>query len=74
MESISTLAGYSLVNEVAGASYGMAMVNLKPWDERKADVNDMIAKLQQETRNIADASDRVLPAADRTGLRQLQRL
>lgn len=61
VESISTLAGYSLVNEVAGASYGMAMVNLKSWDEREADVNTMIARLQKETREIADASIEFFP-------------
>ncbi|GEP97364.1 efflux RND transporter permease subunit [Chitinophaga cymbidii] len=61
VESISTLAGYSLVNEVAGASYGMAMVNLKPWDEREANVSAMIAKLQKETRSITDASIEFFP-------------
>lgn len=61
VESVSTLAGYSLVNEVAGASYGMAMVNLKPWEERGTDVNGMIVKLQKETRNITDASIEFFP-------------
>ncbi|WP_295124148.1 efflux RND transporter permease subunit [uncultured Chitinophaga sp.] len=61
VESVSTLAGYSLVNEVAGASYGMGMVNLKAWDERKASVNDMIATLQQRTKHIADASIEFFP-------------
>ena len=32
---VSSLAGYSLGNGLSGASYGMAMVNLKSWDERK---------------------------------------
>ncbi|MBO9151300.1 efflux RND transporter permease subunit [Chitinophaga sp. GCM10012297] len=61
VESISTLAGYSLVNEVAGASYGMAMVNLKSWEEREMDVNAVIAKLQKETRSISDASIEFFP-------------
>lgn len=30
IESISTLAGYSLMTETEGASYGMGMINLKP--------------------------------------------
>ena len=34
IETISTLAGYSLMTETEGASYGMGMINLKPWDER----------------------------------------
>jgi HAE1 family hydrophobic/amphiphilic exporter-1 len=61
VESVSTLAGYSLVNEVAGASYGMGMINLKPWDERKASVSDMISRLQKQTAEIADASIEFFP-------------
>ncbi|MCK7555242.1 efflux RND transporter permease subunit [Chitinophaga sedimenti] len=61
VESVSTLAGYSLLNEVAGASYGMGMVNLKPWDDRKASVNDIIAQLQEKTKHIADASIEYFP-------------
>ncbi|MBV8250982.1 MAG: efflux RND transporter permease subunit [Chitinophaga sp.] len=61
VESVSTLAGYSLVNEVAGASYGMGMVNLKPWDDRKASVQDIIARLQSQTANIGDATIEFFP-------------
>jgi HAE1 family hydrophobic/amphiphilic exporter-1 len=61
VESVSTLAGYSLVNEVAGASYGMGMVNLKPWDQRKASVQDIIEQLQKLTAGIADASIEFFP-------------
>ncbi|MEZ2445259.1 efflux RND transporter permease subunit [Chitinophaga sp. RCC_12] len=61
VESVSTLAGYSLVNEVAGASYGMGMVNLKPWDDRKASVQDIIEILQKKTAGIADASIEFFP-------------
>ncbi|WP_212006275.1 efflux RND transporter permease subunit [Chitinophaga sp. HK235] len=61
VESVSTLAGYSLVNEVAGASYGMGMVNLKPWDDRNASVKDIIASLQKLTAGIADASIEFFP-------------
>lgn len=60
-ESVSTLAGYSLVNEVAGASYGMGMVNLKPWDERKASVQHIITELQRRTAHIADAKIEFFP-------------
>ena len=60
-ESVSTLAGYSLVSEVAGASYGMGMVNLKPWEERKRSVKEIIAQLEKDTRNIGDASIEFFP-------------
>ncbi|SNR43750.1 efflux RND transporter permease subunit [Hymenobacter mucosus] len=61
VESVSTLAGYSLVNEVAGSSYGMGMINLKPWDERKQSVQDMITELEEKTKSISDASIQFLP-------------
>ncbi|WP_419802453.1 efflux RND transporter permease subunit [Mucilaginibacter sp.] len=61
IESVSTLSGYSLVNEIAGASYGMAMINLKGWDDRKESLDDVIAQLQQKTKNIGDASIQYFP-------------
>ncbi|MBD2714341.1 efflux RND transporter permease subunit [Microvirga sp. STR05] len=61
VESVSTLAGYSLVNEVAGSSYGMGMINLKPWDEREESVQELIAQLEEKTKGISDASIQFLP-------------
>ncbi|GAB3308228.1 efflux RND transporter permease subunit [Hymenobacter tenuis] len=61
VESVSTLAGYSLVNEVAGSSYGMGMINLKPWDQRQQSVPEFIAELEEKTKNIADADIQFLP-------------
>jgi len=61
IESVSTLSGYSLVNEVAGASYGMAMINLKDWDHRKESLRDVIKTLEDKTRNIADATIQFFP-------------
>ncbi|WP_126973157.1 efflux RND transporter permease subunit [Gynurincola endophyticus] len=60
-ESMSTLAGYSLVNEVAGASYGMGMINLKPWADRKESVADLIRILEQKSASITDASIQFFP-------------
>lgn len=56
VEAVSTLAGYSLVNGVSGASFGMGIVNLTPWDDRKESVNDVISILEDRTRHITDAS------------------
>jgi HAE1 family hydrophobic/amphiphilic exporter-1 len=61
VENISTLSGYSLVTEVAGASYGMAMINLKPWKERSISVQEMIEQLRAKTNNIKDASIEFFP-------------
>ena len=61
IESVSTLSGYSLVNDIAGASYGMAMINLKAWDDRKESLDEIISQLQQKTKNIGDASIQYFP-------------
>jgi HAE1 family hydrophobic/amphiphilic exporter-1 len=55
IENISTLAGYSLMSDVSGASYGMAMINLKSWEERKGSVQEVISKLKHKTAHISDA-------------------
>ncbi|AZA92765.1 Efflux pump membrane transporter BepE [Chryseobacterium nakagawai] len=55
VENVTTLAGYSIVTEIAGSSYGMAMINLKDWKERSISVNDLIAELSEKTKGIADA-------------------
>ncbi|TXJ23524.1 MAG: efflux RND transporter permease subunit [Chitinophagaceae bacterium] len=56
IENTSTLAGYSLLSDISGASYGMAMINLKSWDERSASINSIISKLRSKTNYISDAS------------------
>jgi hydrophobic/amphiphilic exporter-1 (mainly G- bacteria), HAE1 family len=55
IETVSTLAGYSLMSEAAGSSYGMAMINLKPWDDRRK-IGEIIDELTQKAANISDAS------------------
>ncbi len=61
VENVSTLSGYSLVNEVAGASYGMGMISLKPWDNREKKVADIIKQLQLETAQLNDAQIEFFP-------------
>lgn len=61
VESVSTLSGYSLLTESDGASYGMGMINLKPWDERTRSVDDVIALMQERTKNVYDASIEYFP-------------
>ncbi|MGH1515974.1 efflux RND transporter permease subunit [Chryseobacterium sp. JK1] len=55
VENVTTLAGYSIVTEIAGSSYGMAMINLKDWKERNISVNNLIEELSGKTKSIADA-------------------
>ncbi|GAB4000943.1 efflux RND transporter permease subunit [Spirosoma daeguense] len=61
VENVSTLAGYSLLTDGAGASYGMAMINLKHWDERNVSVQELIATLEEKTQGISDATIQFFP-------------
>jgi HAE1 family hydrophobic/amphiphilic exporter-1 len=61
VESVSSLSGYSLITESAGSSYGMAMINLKPWDQRTASVKDIISEMEQKTKHITDADIQFFP-------------
>ena len=42
VETVSTLAGYSLMTETEGASFGMGMINLKPWNEREQTAEELM--------------------------------
>lgn len=55
VDNVTTLAGYSVVTEIAGASYGMGMINLKDWKQRNISVTEFIAQLSEKTKNISDA-------------------
>jgi len=61
VESVSTLSGYSLITESSGSSYGMAMINLKPWDDRTSSVKDIITEMEQKTKHITDAEIQFFP-------------
>ncbi|WP_442499534.1 efflux RND transporter permease subunit [Methylobacter sp. sgz302048] len=56
VNSVSSLAGFSLLSEGTGAVYGMNLISLKNWDERTVSDKDIIHRLEQETRYIKDAS------------------
>lgn len=55
VENVTTLAGYSMTNDVAGASYGMGMINLKSWEDRKESVFQIIDSLKHQSKLFADA-------------------
>ncbi|MFN8436534.1 MAG: efflux RND transporter permease subunit [Cytophagales bacterium] len=61
INSVSTLSGFSLMTDGSGASFGMAMVNLKPWEERKQTADDIVKILTDKTKNIKDASVQFFP-------------
>lgn len=61
VENITTLSGYSLVTEAEGASYGMMMINLKPWDKRENTVAQLIPIFKDRSSKIKDASIEFMP-------------
>ncbi len=61
VETVSTLAGYSILTEVSGASYGMGMINLKSWGERSQGLEEIMTELRAKTAHIADAEIEFFP-------------
>ncbi len=61
IESISSLAGYNLLTEGSGASYGMSTITLKSWNERTKSDLEVIELLEQKTEFIKDAKIEYFP-------------
>jgi hydrophobic/amphiphilic exporter-1 (mainly G- bacteria), HAE1 family len=90
VESISTLAGFSLMTDGSGSSFGMGTIGLKAWEQRPETVEQIAKTLADQTKHIKDASIQfILPPAvpgygnasgfefriqDRTGSGDLQKL
>jgi len=53
--SVSTLAGYSVLSEGVGATYGMNLISLKSWKERKYSDKEIIQQLNEKSNHIKDA-------------------
>jgi HAE1 family hydrophobic/amphiphilic exporter-1 len=56
VSSVSGLSGYSVLSEGVGAVYGMNLISLKNWDERKQSDAEIIRELEEKTKHIKDAS------------------
>lgn len=56
VSSVSGLSGYSVLSEGVGAVYGMNLISLKNWKERKQSDTELIRELQEKTKHIKDAS------------------
>ncbi len=61
IESFSSLAGFSLLTDGSGASFGMGIVTLKPWDERDKNLDQVIEEVREKTKEIKDASIQLIP-------------
>jgi HAE1 family hydrophobic/amphiphilic exporter-1 len=61
IESFSTLAGFSLLTDGSGASYGTGIITLKPWEKRKETVDELTEIIRSKTSGIKDASIQFFP-------------
>ncbi|WP_159658768.1 efflux RND transporter permease subunit [Methylicorpusculum oleiharenae] len=55
VNSVSSLAGFSVLSDGTGAVYGMNLISLKNWEQRSVSDKDVISTLEEKTRHIKDA-------------------
>lgn len=56
VNSVSSLAGFSVLSDGTGSVYGMNLISLKPWEQRTISDKELMAILEEETQHIKDAS------------------
>lgn len=61
VSSVSTLAGFNILTDGTGATYGMCMINMKSWDDREESVAETIQLLREKTAHIKDATIEFFP-------------
>ncbi|MFN8551047.1 MAG: efflux RND transporter permease subunit [Candidatus Obscuribacterales bacterium] len=49
VDSVTSMAGYEIMTEGRGSNAGTCLINLKPWDERKQNVTEIIEELEHKT-------------------------
>ncbi len=56
VQSVSSIAGYEVLTEGRGSNAGTCLINLKPWNERKHTVNEIIEELEVKAKQIPGAT------------------
>lgn len=56
VQSVSSIAGYEVLTEGRGSNAGTCLINLKPWDERKSSVREIIEHLEKRAKEIPGAT------------------
>ena len=56
VQSVSSIAGYEVLTEGRGSNAGTCLINLKPWDERKQTVQDIILELEEKAKELPGAT------------------
>jgi HAE1 family hydrophobic/amphiphilic exporter-1 len=54
--SVSSMAGYEILSEGTGSNSGTCLINLKPWEERKHNVQEIIDELEEKSKDITGAN------------------
>jgi HAE1 family hydrophobic/amphiphilic exporter-1 len=61
IKSVSSLAGFEILSEGTGANTGTCLVNLKDWKERKHSVKEIMAELEEKSKDIKGATIEYFP-------------
>jgi HAE1 family hydrophobic/amphiphilic exporter-1 len=56
VQSVSSLAGYEILTEGTGANSGTCLVNLKSWEDREHSVSEIMAELEEKSKDISGAT------------------
>jgi HAE1 family hydrophobic/amphiphilic exporter-1 len=56
VQSVSALAGYEILTEGTGSNSGTCLINLKDWSDRKHSVQEVMAELEEKTKDIPGAN------------------
>ncbi len=61
VKSVSSLSGFEILSEGTGSNSGTCLVNLKDWNDRKHNVNEIIAMLEKKAETIKGAKIEFFP-------------
>ncbi len=63
IQSVSSLAGYEILTEGRGSNAGTCLINLKDWSDRTHSVKEIIAELEEKTKDIGAVIEYFEPPA-----------
>ncbi|MBS1686023.1 MAG: efflux RND transporter permease subunit [Bacteroidetes bacterium] len=63
VQSVSSLAGYEILTEGRGSNAGTCLINLADWSERKHNVKQVIAELEEKTKDMGATVEYFEPPA-----------
>lgn len=56
IQSVSSIAGYEVLTEGRGSNAGTCLINLKPWKDRKHNMQEIIYELEEKAKEIPGAT------------------